>query len=411
MGKLINLIRFLLTILFIMGSGFKSTYAQPNGRGELYMNDRLVIPFDIHYQSSSKPKLSIINGEEKISLILQKRNSDSLYFLFPFASGALIFHEKTMRGYWLNLNKTMPQQIPLTLSLRQVVEENYCLKFEHLYEENYKDFSGVFSVEFDDQKEKTRAIALFNSRGPALEGTFRTETGDYRYLSGGVFNGVLKLSCFDGYHAYLFEAYQDSSRTLQGVFYAGTRYRANWTGVKNPRAFLLASDSISFPVNGPVELDIMVQDLRGKQKQLGRSYFQGKPTVVQLLGSWCPNCLDESQYIQSMISSGRFKGVRFIGVSFENGKTPKDKIKRIKAFKNRLSLTYPVFLGGEATVEEASRIFHQLNGVFSFPTTLFLDKKGRIIEVHSGFDGPATGVHYEALKQKTEGLLLNLMLE
>ena len=92
-------------------------------------------------------------------------------------------------------------------------------------------------------------------------------------------------------------------------------------------------------------------------------------------------------------------------------KPPKDKINRIKAFKNRLSLTYPVFLGGGATVEEASRIFHQLNGVFSFPTTLFLDKKGRIIEVHSGFDGPATGVHYEALKQKTEGLLLKLMLE
>ncbi|PKP41219.1 MAG: TlpA family protein disulfide reductase, partial [Bacteroidetes bacterium HGW-Bacteroidetes-10] len=30
-----------------------------------------------------------------------------------------------------------------------------------------------------------------------------------------------------------------------------------------------------------------------------------------------------------------------------------------------------------------------------FPTTIFIDKKGVVRRIHSGFSGPGTGIHYQ----------------
>jgi hypothetical protein len=35
-----------------------------------------------------------------------------------------------------------------------------------------------------------------------------------------------------------------------------------------------------------------------------------------------------------------------------------------------------------------------LNHVISFPTTIIIDKKGKVRNIHTGFSGPATGDYY-----------------
>jgi hypothetical protein len=101
--------------------------------------------------------------------------------------------------------------------------------------------------------------------------------------------------------------------------------------------------------------------------------------------------------------------MRFIGVGFEHGSSDKDRIARLKKYQKKMGFTYPVYLGGGASTKDAHTVFNQLNGVFSFPTTIFLDKKGRIVQVNSGFDGPATGVFYKSMQEETERLLLKLL--
>jgi hypothetical protein len=54
-----------------------------------------------------------------------------------------------------------------------------------------------------------------------VNGTFLTETGDYRYLEGMMHNGKLYLSCFDGSHAFLFIAENNGTEITKGDFYSG----------------------------------------------------------------------------------------------------------------------------------------------------------------------------------------------
>ena len=409
MGKLVKLIG----ILCGMGCLFTPSiivFAQPVYHASLQMNDRLSIPFEATYAEENSPALTIINGQEKINLRFLKSQNDTIYMEFPEIAGLITFHKNSHIGYWTNLNKTTPTKYPFSF---YPVGAGNDVRFDTKLDSIPLKFEGTYDVTFTDQSGESSAIGMFSQQENSVVGTFRTETGDYRYLAGGVFNGTLKLSCFDGVHAYLFEARQQKNQhgdtLLAGSFYAGSKYSATWIGKKNLEASLAPSNALSWPLVPLDLLNITVMNIKGKNKKLSTDFFKGSPTVVQLMGTWCPNCLDESKYFIELSKNKNFIGVRFVGVAFENGTSTHDKLSRLKRYKKKIGINYPLYLGGGASTKEAHAVFNQLNGVFAFPTTLFLDDSGRIIEVHAGFDGPATGEHYEVMKQETELLLQKLL--
>jgi len=52
-----------------------------------------------------------------------------------------------------------------------------------------------------------------------------------------------------------------------------------------------------------------------------------------------------------------------------------------------------------------------LNGIAAFPTTLFIDRKGNVRKVHTGFSGPATGKFYDEFKKEFNRLIDQLVSE
>ena len=52
-----------------------------------------------------------------------------------------------------------------------------------------------------------------------------------------------------------------------------------------------------------------------------------------------------------------------------------------------------------------------LNHVLSYPTTIFIDKKGVVRKIHTGFNGPATGEKYTEFKTEFEGFVGELIDE
>ena len=50
-----------------------------------------------------------------------------------------------------------------------------------------------------------------------------------------------------------------------------------------------------------------------------------------------------------------------------------------------------------------------IDGVKSYPTTLYIDKNGKIIKTYTGFYGPGTGSYYENYLKETELFLKELL--
>ena len=128
------------------------------------------------------------------------------------------------------------------------------------------------------------------------------------------------------------------------------------------------------------------------------------------MGTWCPNCLDESRYLnQKKETFGN--QLNIISVAFEMPKTLEAKIAKVQSFKDDLGLDFKFLIGGKASKLEALELFPMLNKVISFPTLIFIDKAGTIRKIHTGFSGPGTGQHYKAFVERTDSFLEALIAE
>ncbi|UOQ74782.1 TlpA disulfide reductase family protein [Hymenobacter cellulosilyticus] len=117
--------------------------------------------------------------------------------------------------------------------------------------------------------------------------------------------------------------------------------------------------------------------------------------VLQVLGSWCPNCMDETNFLAPWYEKNKGRGVEIIGLGYE--RTPDQTLasQKLLKMKQRMNVGYDLAVAGVASKDSASKSLPQLAGVLAFPTTIFLDKKGEVRKVHTGFSGPGTGKYYQ----------------
>jgi hypothetical protein len=80
-------------------------------------------------------------------------------------------------------------------------------------------------------------------------------------------------------------------------------------------------------------------------------------------------------------------------------------------FEKRLNVQYPVLITGVAVSDslKTEKTLPQLENIRAFPTTLFVDKKGNIVKIDTGFSGPATGEHYIQFKKEFKGIISRLL--
>ena len=75
------------------------------------------------------------------------------------------------------------------------------------------------------------------------------------------------------------------------------------------------------------------------------------------------------------------------------GDSTKDN-PQIRRFRDKFSIPWILLHAGISVVEETAATLPQLKGFTAYPTTLFLDRSGRIRQVYAGFRGPATGAQH-----------------
>ncbi|MFD0962574.1 peroxiredoxin family protein [Pseudofulvibacter geojedonensis] len=241
-----------------------------------------------------------------------------------------------------------------------------------------------------------------------VTGTFLTETGDYRFLEGALDGNKLKFSAFDGAHAFYFDGEVKGDSIVNGMFYSGNHYKEPWVAIKNSTFELTDPSKLTYLKEGYDKIEFAFPDINGNQVSLKDERFKDKAVIVQIMGSWCPNCLDESKYLSNYYKT-KPEGVEFVALAFENAKEDK-AVKNLKRLKERLEIPYPILLAqtGTASKKKAAEKLPMLNHVLSYPTTIFIDKKGQVQKVHTGFNGPATRQKFLDFKKEFESLVKEL---
>ncbi|MBK8556296.1 MAG: TlpA family protein disulfide reductase [Lewinellaceae bacterium] len=285
-------------------------------------------------------------------------------------------------------------------------------RFTPMNEKPLADLSGNWATLFGTETQTPeKAIGEFKQEGNHLSGTFRTETGDYRFLEGTVQGRKFWLSCFDGSHAFLFSG-SIKGDTLQGEFKSGTHYRTLWTAWRDPNFALGNPDSLTAlkPTAGPLAFDL--PNTAGGNLRYPSGYFDGKIRLFTIMGTWCPNCRDEQVFLKDYLEKHpeQAKKMAVVGFGFERDKDPSAAIAHLAAYKKRLGIPFDLVYAGEANTSTAERVFPMLSKVSSFPTMIIIDQQNKVRHIHTGFDGPATS-RYETFRKDFESLMLELTQE
>lgn len=371
----------------------------------LELKDGEELPF--LFETFDNQTLKIFNAEEVIDVNDVKIEGDSIFIHFPVFEGyiAAVFKDSmTFSGSFIK--ESLDRVVPFIASYG--VQDRFGVTAKPT-----SDITGNWETVFSKGIEADRYIAkgIFKQNGNVVTGTFRTTTGDYRYLEGVLNQDQLQLSAFDGAHAFLFKATVTDS-TMNGSFYSGNHWKEPFTAIRNEEFRLPSEDSLTFLKKGYDSFAFSFPDVKGNMISLSDTRFENKVAIVQIMGTWCPNCMDETKYYVEYAKK-KPADVEFVALAFEYAKTPEKAFKAIDKLRSKLRVEYPILLAqyGTSNKQKAQEKLPMLNHVLSYPTTIFIDKKGKVRKIHTGFNGPATGQKYMDYKKEFETFIDILVAE
>ncbi|MGE3164129.1 MAG: TlpA family protein disulfide reductase [Planctomycetota bacterium] len=278
------------------------------------------------------------------------------------------------------------------------------------YRESPRAYLGRWSAHFSLTDDP--AIAVFGE-GPdnRVYGTFLTTRGDYRYLAGGVDDGRLRLTAFDGAHAFLFLAKVTDPGALTGDFWSGDQWHERWRATIDAEAELPDGFADAIWTGQSSLSDLAFPDVTGTLRALDDPAFAGRARIVQIFGSWCPNCHDAALYLTELWNRYADRGLSVLGLAFElTGDLERDT-EQVRLYVERHGTPYPVLIAGLADKDKASAQVPLLDRIRAYPTTLFFHGDGRVRAIHSGFAGPATGPANQNLRRRFESIIEELLAE
>ena len=95
----------------------------------------------------------------------------------------------------------------------------------------------------------------------------------------------------------------------------------------------------------------------------------------------------------------RERGLSIVGLAFELTADHARSVEQVKRFTERHNIQYPILIAGLSDKAKATRTLRVLDRVKSYPTTIFMDSKGTVRAIYSGYSGPATGEAHTRLRE------------
>lgn len=406
-----NLFLAFLSLLLIACSPEKQPTGASIWRGTLEIGEGRELPFTFEWAPESDTPMKIFNADEQIILLQTdiKTKGDSLRIDMPvFESYFLV---QTKDTSWTGVYKDPARSADYTIPFH--AEKDVKTRFDG-NDMKGSQLAKTWAIRFspDTENEYPAIAVLEEDDNMGITGTILTETGDYRYLEGIRDGDDLKLSTFDGAHAFLFTAKVEGNDMIDGRFYSGNHYEEPWIATIDENVKLGSPDELTYLKPGFEGISFTFPDLRGDSITYPSDQYDGKVVVVQLLGSWCPNCMDETRLFAQWHNQYHNAGLEIIGLAFERREKMEDAVLAVSRMKDRLEADYEMLIAS-LTISKtvAAEQLPMLNAVISYPTSIWIDRSGAIRKIHTGFNGPGTGEKYDEFVEEYEGLIREMLAE
>lgn len=378
-------------------------------RGVFEGANGLEIPFNFEVVEQAAGKLSVVllNANERFLAGEVLIARDSVFIELQMFDNELAFKWNEQSALTGVLRRQDGKGTPLQVH----AVKDAAFRFVEHGNTPIKDISGRYDVVFSPgSAREEKAVALFTQKGNKVYGSFLRVTGDSRYLEGLIEGDQIQLSSFIGSSPAYYRATIQPDGTIKGeslgVRGTGSPFQATFNEkAALPDAFALthlrSEAATAFQFSFP--------DASGKLISSNDERFKGKPLILAIGGTWCPNCMDEAAFLGKWYKENKDKGIEVVALQFERDTTPAFVKKTFDRFSKRFDIRYPLLLGGVADKQAVVQKLPALANFISFPTTIFLDKDKQVKKIHTGFSGPATGKEYDLFMKEFNEIVASLL--
>jgi len=384
-------------------------FTSPQGflRIELELNEGTSLPVLLEFPTSEEEQTVYLNNQLEqypITADNQRLDGDTLVLITPIylTEIALWENEGNWIGEWRNKARSEDYVIPFTTTATEV-------RF-NASNEAPMQLNGEWKIVFGNE-DPSCGLGLFEQQGNTIIGSIRTETGDYRFLEGNAGSQHAQIVTFDIAHAFSFDLTKITEDSIAGMFLSGNHWSEPFYMVRDESFELANPNELTHLNDGYDQLEFSFPDMDGELVSFPSERFENKVVIVQIMGSWCPNCMDESVHFKKLYEYYHEEGLEIVAVSFERSDEFEKAKPHIEKMKSDLGLPYTVLYGGRANKKVAAEKFPALNHILSFPTSIFIDREGKVRNIHTGFNGPGTGEAYTEYIRETDDLLRTMLLE
>lgn len=360
-------------------------------RGSFFPDGQEEIPFlfDVA-KKENETKIFFINGDEKfdggnIEIIGDSFSVRSIHF-----ETELIFAADGNR-----INGLFRKQDKSGRPIRFSAERGIAERFQTSGSPSHSNLNGKWEIDLlNNDGTIEKAVGLIEQKENKIQATLLRLTGDARYLEGIVTGNAYYLSAFIGSTPVLYKGVLSGTDSLFGEINTPGRKQI-FKGIRNAAAALADPYSLTKLKSENAPFNFSFPNVQGRQVSLSDQKYKNKVVVIAIGGSWCPNCIDEASFLSPWYIDNRKRGVEVIGLYYERNKDPEYAKKAVGRLRDRFNIQYDQLIGGVADKQQVAASLPALNTFIAFPTTIFIDKKGKVAKIHTGFNGPATGKYYD----------------
>ncbi len=422
MKSITSLLRFGAVLLSVAAFA-ASAHAKPKfpqegiWRGEFTVDgDPIPFNFEVKGRDAKGATFTLLNGSRRDNFVVERVSDDTLSIPMNTYDAALVFtiddDAKTVRGEYRDLvpSRKGARNIPFTAEHGKTwrfVEPGKDLAAEG-------DLNGkwaVLQLDKSARADKREQVALLEQQGNDLTGVFMTVVGDTRELQGTVQGNRFLLSHFSGPSPRLIKGTIDEDGNIQGAFGSGIYNVVRFEGRKDDNVALPDPYQLTFLKDGQKTIDFTFPDLEGKPVSLDDAKYRGKVVIVEVIGTWCPNCTDQTYFLSPWFTRNQHRGVEAVAVAFEQEDDFGYFQRTLGKFRDYFDIKYDIVFGGIADKKVATEKLQGLNYMAAFPTTIIIDRKGEVREIYTGYTGTITGEYYDQYVTRFNALLDELLAE